>query len=379
MPDRIFGRGWFKRAGLACAGLWLTGALCGCQTTHYYAQAIAGEYEILSRRQPIDRLSTDPQESAKLKEKFELVLQLRAFAQSNLKLPINKHYTSYVDLHRQFAIWNVNAAPEFSLEPKKWWYPFVGRLKYRGYFSEKDAESYGAQLTRKGDDVYVEGIEAYSTLGWFADPLMNTFIIHPESDLAETIFHELTHQRLFLSGDTDFNEAFATAVAEEGVRRWFDARDDRAQYQEYLTDLQRNRQFVALIMKARRQLEVLYGETNQPPKPRPRKRIADPERVRARKAEILEHLRAEYEQLRASWGGYSGYDPWIRRSLNNAQLNTIAVYYELVPGFQVLLHERGGDLEAFYRTVEELRKLSKEDRHRRLQDLASMPGAPPPG
>jgi predicted aminopeptidase len=344
-------------------------SICGCQTAHYYRQAVTGELQILTHRQPIARLIADPKTPAKLREKLELVLRLRAFARKELKLPTDKHYLTYVDLHRRFAVWNVNAAPEFSLEPKKWWYPFVGSLKYRGYFSHKDADLYGDALARRGDDVYVEGVEAYSTLGWFADPLLNTFIMNPESDLAETVFHELTHQRLFLSGDTDFNEALATAVSEEGVRRWYKAKHDDAGCREYLTELRRNREFVAVVMKARHRLETVYGQTNQPGAVRQPLTRSVPARLRAEKAGVIRELRADYAQLKSSWGGYAGYDAWFALPLNNAQLNTIAVYYELVPGFQVLLRDRAGDLDSFFKAVEDMRSLSKEARHRRLREL----------
>jgi predicted aminopeptidase len=372
MPERgLISKSGERLLGMFFLVLLMTG-LCGCQTAHYYHQAIAGEFQILSHRKPIAELMVDPQTPAELKGKFERVTQLRAFAQAELKLPINKHYLTYVDVHRRFVIWNVHAASEFSLQPKKWWYPFVGSLKYRGYFSETDARQYGERLAQQGDDVYVEGVEAYSTLGWFADPLLNTFIAHPEADLAETLFHELTHQRLFLSGDTDFNEAFATAVAEEGVRRWFQAKHDQAGYQQYRAELQRNRQFVALVMKTRGQLERVYGETNQHRVTHPKPSSSAQLRMREEKARVLQQSREDYEQLKASWGGYSGYDGWFAQSLNNAQLNTIAVYYELVPGFQVLLQQQAGNLELFYKAVEDMRKLKKDARHRRLQELGSL-------
>lgn len=348
-------------------------AVAGCETSHYYHQAISGEYEILKHRQPIAALLTDPKTDPKLKQKFELIIQLRAFAERELKLPVNKHYLTYVDLQRPFAVWNVHAAPVLSLEPKKWWYPLVGRLKYRGYFLEKEARAYGERLAQEGEDVYVEGVEAYSTLGWFADPLMNTFIYHAEPDLAETIFHELTHQRVFLGGDTDFNEAFATTVAEEGVRRWYLAKGDEPGYQRYLTELQRNRQFVELIMNTRARLLALYGDPKKPNSVSSLDLSAGAPWMLAEKARIISELRSGYEKLKASWGGYAAYDGWFGRSLNNAQLNTIAVYYLLVPGFQKMLRSEGGDLEHFYKAVRDLRKLGKEERHRYLQKLGASP------
>jgi predicted aminopeptidase len=341
----------------------------GCQTAQFYSQAVRGQTQILRQREPIAELIEKPGTAPALRAKFELVNALREFARAELRLPINDHYTTYVDLGRRFAVWNVHAAPEFSLEPRKWWYPFVGKLKYRGYFSEEAAREYGDRLAREeGDDVYVEGTEAYSTLGWFADPLLNTFIHHSEPVLAEILFHELAHQRLFLKGDTDFNEAFATAVGEEGVRRWFLAKGDSAGYEAYTRDIQRTRQFVQLVMNARAELQELYDADDEKGR---RKVPAAPEATRAAKQAIIKRLRERYEQLKVSWGGASGLDGWFRRPLNNAQLNTIAVYYELVPGFEALLRAADGDLERFYKSVRALRKLSKEERHFQLRARAN--------
>jgi len=354
-------------AGLSL--LLVAASLCGCQTFRYYKQAIAGECQILSHRQSILKLIADPNTSPELKAKFRLVLELLKFAESDLHLPAEGQYLRYVDLHRRFVVWNVHAAPEFSLEPKTWWYPFVGSLKYRGYFSEPGARDYARTLEKKGWQVYVEGVEAYSTLGWFKDPLLNTFIFEPAPDLAEILFHELAHQRLFISGETDFNEAFATAVGEEGVRRWLKASKQGQTNEHYFTALQRNEQFVRLIMDAREQLDSLYGP--KPPKnPSEEKRALthrDAAALRRQKEAILAQLRENYAKLKAQWGGVGIYDAWFAKGLSNAQLNTVAAYYDLVPGFRALLEKSGGDLEKFFKEVADLAKLKKEERHRKLK------------
>jgi predicted aminopeptidase len=369
MRERI--RRVLRPKAMAGALCWvaLAGSLTGCRTAQFYRQAFGGELEILRHRRPLSELEKEPTVSAKLKEKFALVTELRAFAQKELHLPADNHYETYVDLHRRYAVWDVHAAAAASLEPKKWWYPLVGSLKYRGYFSEPAAQAYAARLKKAGNDVYVEGVEAYSTLGWFADPLLNTFIFNPDSDLAEIIFHELTHQRLFLSGDTDFNEAFATTVGEEGVRRWLAAARRPADAAQYEIELQRNRQFVAMVMRTRQRLADLYGDSDD--SQHHRKRTAQPPPwMEEEKERITRELRQAYARLKISWGGRTGYDVWMQGPLNNAQLNTIAVYYELVPGFRKLLLGAGGDLERFYEAVEGMRKLSKDERHHRLKFLA---------
>src|SRR5207244_11558576 len=144
------------------------------------------------------------------------------------------------------------------------WYPLVGSFEYRGYFSEKGARNYGQRLETNGWDVYVDGVEAYSTLGWFKDPLLSTFISHSEPELAEIIFHELGHQRVFARGDTDFNEAFATTVGQEGARRWLLKKGDHQALEDYQAQQRRTQDFVGLIARTREKLEKLYGDQQTP-------------------------------------------------------------------------------------------------------------------
>jgi predicted aminopeptidase len=283
-----------------------------------------------------------------------------------------------VDLHRPYVVWNVQAAPQFSLQPKTWWYPLVGSLEYRGYFSESAAQKCGARLKTKGDDVYVDGIEAYSTLGWFNDPVLNTFIDRSEPQLAEVIFHELGHQRLFARGDTDFNEAFATTVGQEGARRWLRWQGATNLSERYTAALQRNSQFVHLILATRERLEKLYGDTRDKDgkiKAAKTSPLA-PEKLRAEKQRVFADLRRDYETMKSGWGGFSGYDEWFARELNNAQLNTIANYYDLLPGFERLLKLNGSDPEKFYDAAEKLSKKSKDERRQWLQTLGKMPESP---
>ena len=348
----------------------LTGLACGCNTVGYYGQAIRGQHELWTRQKSIHALLESPATPAPLKERLSLVLRLREFAEKELHLPANGHYLHYADLERRFVVWNVYAAPEFSLTPKSWWYPVVGRLDYRGYFSERKARDYAAALEQKGFDVYVGGVTAYSTLGWFHDPVLNTFIHEGDADLAELLFHELAHQRLFLPGDTEFNEAFATAVAEEGVRRWMESRNDVAALEKYRVQARRTEQFVTLVANARQQLALLYTSSPGVQITSSRDTTAQSITLRAGKQKALRELREGYAQLKAKWGGSIAYDEWFRRSLNNAQLNTVDAYYHLVPTFQRVLREKAGNLEMFYAAIESLRKLDKPARRARLTALA---------
>jgi predicted aminopeptidase len=358
-------RKWFLIVSVA-----LLIVLPGCQSLGFYSQAIKGQCSIYFSQRPIKSLMADSHTSGEVKEKLGLVLQLREFAEKELSLKANGHYLKYADLNRRFVVWNVHAAPEFSLEPKRWWYPVVGRLKYRGYFSEKLARKYGEGLKKDGYDVFVGGVEAYSTLGWFRDPVLNTFIHHSPADLAEIIFHELSHQRVFAKGDTDFNEAFATAVAEEGVRRWLETISNTNALQEYLVSQQRTEQFVGIVAEARDELKKVYGESEDgkgaPAAPTDAAK-------REQKQRVLAELKGRYAALKTEWGGYPGFDGWFARPINNAQLNTVATYYDLVPAFRRLLQEHQGNLEAFFDACDRLAKMKDKDaRHRALKEQAHL-------
>jgi predicted aminopeptidase len=334
--------------------------LSGCQTVSYYRQAIGGQVRILASQRPLEQLISDPKTPPDLQEKFRLILALREFAERELDLPVKGHYLNYADLKRSHVVWSVTATPEFSFTPKSWWFPLVGHVTYRGYFSESNAQKYAGQLQRNGLDVYVSGVGAYSTLGWFSDPVLNTFINRNNIDLAELVFHELAHQRLFIAGDTDFNEAFATAVAEEGVRRWVLASGDMKAYSDYQAASLRHQQFLELVLSTRNELKQLYST-----KQFPREAAA----IRDQKNTVIRDMYDKFHVLKLDWNGYSGYDRWFNGPLNNAQLGTVSTYYSLVPAFQEMLVKTGGNLPAFYDHVSKLGRLPKPERHAQLRHL----------
>jgi predicted aminopeptidase len=353
--------------------LLIVAGVSGCHTLGFYGQAIKGQYEIFSSEQKIEKLLQDTAATEELRQRLQLVQQLRIFAKTDLKLPIDNHYLKYADLHRPFVVWNVEAAPEFSMQPKTWWYPFLGSLEYRGYFSKRGATNYANYLKRKGLDASVGGVEAYSTLGWFKDPVLNTFIFEPDADLAEIIFHELGHQRVFARGDTDFNEAFATTVGQEGARRWLKSCRGASSLEGYQSHLRRNDQFVHLVMKIRARLEALYGdirdEEGKIQATRKNKNVPS-EQLRREKNEILKEMKEEYARLKRSWDGDTEYDGWFVREVNNAHLNSVAAYYDLVPAFEHLLAMNGSDLERFYDAADRLSKGSDKERRATLKALA---------
>ncbi|MGH7973588.1 MAG: aminopeptidase, partial [Limisphaerales bacterium] len=237
------------------------------------------------------------------------------------------------------------------------------------------ATNYAATLKRKGYDVSVGGVEAYSTLGWFKDPVLNTFIFEPDADLAEIVFHELGHARVFASGDTDFNEAFATSVGEEGARRWLRSKGNNPALEAYLAHLDRTRAFVHLVQKTRERLETLYGDTTTERgqvKTTAKKRAVPLQQLRAEKERIIADMKREYAELKESSNGDDDYSGWFKHPINNSHLNSVATYYDFVPGFEQLLANNGGNLEEFYVAVEKLSKESQDNRHAALRRLAQI-------
>ena len=342
---------------LLAAGMALS--LSACSTLGYYTQMVGGQLDVLGRRQPIPRLLHDDTQSQELKDKLASVLRIRRYASAVLKLPDNGSYTSYVKLERPFAVWNVFAAPEFSLQLEEWCFPIAGCVRYRGYFRESAARDYANGLAAAGFDTSVGGAVAYSTLGWFDDPVFSTLIGFSDARLAGVIFHELAHQQLYIGDDTAFNEGFAMTVELEGVGVWLKSNGNAAEVAEYRLFLGRQEDFIALVMRTREQLQALYGSE------------ATKEEKRREKQRLLAAMRAAYENLRQSWGGYAGYDPWFADRLNNAKLAAVSTYRDYVPLFRQLFRRNGGDFAAFYRAAAVIGALPKEQRLEQLRRAAS--------
>ena len=343
----------------ACTAALAALMLSGCGNLGYYLHSVQGQFGIWQREVPVERLLEDSALDPQLKAQIERALRIRDYASRELGLPDNRSYRSYADLARPFVVWNVFAAEEFSIEPKQWCFPFAGCVNYKGYFSEGEARRHAQQLAAEGHDVYVGGVPAYSTIGWFADPLLNTFIRYPEPELARLLFHELAHQVVYVKDDTVFNESFATVVEQAGVARWL-ADHGSAVDRERFAQLQRFRaDFRRLVTDARSALRQLYASDDSV------------EQKRRRKAEVLDGLRRTYEAQRLEWGGFAGYDRWFAQPLGNAHLASVAIYTQQVPAFQALLAQQGNDLPRFYAAVRELAALPAETRKARLAALAA--------
>lgn len=332
--------------------------LSGCAELAYYRQAAAGQWSLFQARRPMAAVLADPTLSAKLRQRLATAQALRAFASADLALPDNGSYRSYADLGRPWVVKNVFAAPELSLEPRRWCFPVAGCLSYRGYFEAGAAQGLADELRASGDDVYVADISAYSTLGWFDDPLLNTFIGWPVGRLAELMFHELAHQRLYVADDTAFNEAFATAMGRLGAERWLERHGTPREREEYAADLRRREQFLRLTADARERLAAVYASSG------------GEAAKRAAKQHILTQLREHYRELRQGWGGYTGYDHWFAQDLNNAKLAGVSTYHRQVPAFLALFEREGRDFAAFCRAAEVIGQLPPPAREARLRELS---------
>jgi predicted aminopeptidase len=342
---------------LAC-GLLLAASsqlLGGCASIDYYAQAVSGHLDVMSRAQPIDDVLANSDTSDALRKRLLEVAEIRAFASTNLGLPNNDSYTHYADLERAFAVWNVVATPGLSLAPRKWCFPVVGCVSYRGYYAKADAQALADSLKAAGDDVLVAGARAYSTLGWFDDPVLNTMFVNSPTYLPQVIFHELAHQRLYIEDDSAFNEALASAVARAGVRRWLDRRGSYAEQQQYAREQLRQVEFLEVVSTLRSELTSLYATDLLPAQ------------KQMKKTQALNQAKARYQHVSASWPEPRAYQYFFDAHLNNARIAAVATYQAWVPAFELLMREANGDVQVFLARMDELAKLAPPARHQVLQ------------
>lgn len=327
--------------------------LGGCETVHFYSQAATGQLRILAGRKPIDRLVADEQTDAKLRRQLRWVQAIRAYAGAELHLPVGSAYSEFTQIEGEYALWNLIAAPEFSLSPKRWCYPIAGCASYRGYFDKADAQVQAGRLRAEGYDVYLGPVPAYSTLGWFDDPVLSSFVDWQPDRLASLLFHELAHRRVYISGDTQFNESFATAVSRIALPDWRRRQGIPAPGVENVAQAQRVN---GLMVSARKQLQEIY-----------RSNLSDTEK-REKKARTLQQLRHCYREASVGWEQDEQYARLVEKT-NNATLALVSEYQSQVPAFVQLYKDSGGEWDAFYAAVEQLGALPKQQRKTRLESL----------
>ncbi|MES2719063.1 MAG: aminopeptidase [Pseudomonadota bacterium] len=354
---------WAALGSLATVAAALA-AVClgsGCSTVGYYAQSVGGHLDLMQRARPIGDWLADPATPQALKARLQVAQQARRFAVTDLALPDNPSYTRHADLGRNAVVWNVVAAPELSLQLKTWCYPVMGCVGYRGYFDQAAAEAEATSLRAQGLEVSVYGVPAYSTLGWTnwigGDPLLNTLVGGSEAFMVRLIFHELAHQRLYVNGDTSFNESYATAVERLGLARWQAATGRSA---DDPAVARRAADFRAITHRTRAALATLYASA------------ADDTSKRRQKAALMAAMHAEHAALKAQaggpWAGFSGYDAWFARA-NNASLALQAAYDGLVPQFEQLFHQQGSDFARFHAAVQRLADMPADQRRAALANI----------
>jgi predicted aminopeptidase len=333
--------------------------LCACGSLRYYAQAVRGQGGLIVHRRAVSKLLRDPATDPALAARLRQAQQARRFASQRLGLPDNRSYTSYVDLHRPYVVWNVFATPRYSVNAVPQCFPLTGCVAYRGWFSTADAKADAARLQARGDDVWIGGVPAYSTLGWFADPILSSMLRWDDEELDGTIFHELAHQLIYVKGDTAFNESFATFVQNEGLREWRRSRGlpPRDGHREAMDE-----SFARLVLDLRVRLQTLYGSG------------ADEAAMESGKQDEIAAFRSRYAQWRArDWAGDHRYDAWVAAPINNARLLPFGLYEQWVPAFAALFERTGRSWPAFYARVRELARKPKPQRERLLGAWSEQP------
>ena len=335
-------------------------SLSACSSISYYSQAVQGHLDLTRRKQDIERLIADPATPETLRSRLMTIRSIRQFAIDQLALPDSGSYTSYADLERDVTVWLLSAAPELSLEPRRWCYLFVGCLSYRGYFQRGRAEKLAEKLQKKGYDTSISPSPAYSTLGLMKDPVLNTMLAYDDTELAGILFHEMAHELTYVKGDSLFSESFASTVERVGQERWLAAHGPTPDRDRQRLKRERAEQFNQLLLDTRNQLERLFSSDE------------NDRQKGSGKQQIYRQLDQRYQQLKEQWQGYAGYDHWMQRDPNNADLALIATYELAVPAFLALLAQNEGNLPAFYQAVQKLSGLDPEHRKSRLAELAQM-------
>lgn len=354
------------RALIAPLVAFLAIFLSGCSTLGYYSQAVGGHLEVMRASRPIGEIIEDTATDPALKKMLEETRLIRDFASRELGLPENDSYRSYADLQRPFVTWNVFAAPEFSLQTENWCMLVVGCVGYRGFYDQRDAESLAAELRQQGFDTYVGGVPAYSTLGYFSDPVLNTFLKSGSLEVARLIFHELAHQILYVEGDTVFNESFATTVENEGLRRWLAHRSSPVGGRSLIVQHERKVSFVELITSYRTTLQEIYASD------------LSTTGKRQAKSETMSEIKEAYLNQQKDRNSPPVYSQWLETGLNNAKLASLALYTQLVPAFEALLETEGHNLPQFYRRVAALGDLPYDERKTELTRLQPVRQAATP-
>ncbi len=323
---------------------FFTMGLTGCSTAKYYSHAVVGHLQLTTGLTPIGKVIEQDETNKELRRQLELVAELRDFAENKLSLDVGKAYSKYKHLDRSAAVWVVYAAPRFSTKLQTWKYPIVGEYQSKGFFKERMAKEYSAELQSQGFDVYLGEAIAYSTLGWFSDPLLSTFLDDSDEELAETLFHELTHRTYYLKGDTMFNESFATAFAQKSVQLWLKEKGEEKRLENYRQKLKRRDEFRSLLQETKNELNLIYKNTNND----------SAVILQKRKQDLMQSFKATCIDLRKKWNKPKSLESWIDEEVNNAKIAASSVYLLKVPYFNQLWEQANQDPKTYLETVKTL-------------------------
>ena len=337
--------------------LILTVLLAGCQTIAYYAQAVGGHIRILNQQRPIQAVLEDDSVAQETRAQLKQIMAMRQFASDKLQLPDNKSYTRFADLDREYVVWNVVATPRYSVEPIESCFAVVGCLSYRGFYAKQDAVEHAKSLKAKGLDVYVGGVSAYSTLGWLSDPVLSTMLACSDAAMAGLIFHELAHQKLYVKGDTKFNESFATAVETLGLRQWANEQSSTLLLDAYFVEKAKRAEVIELILRARERMQNAYQA------------VTDEQKLAQVKATQFAILKQEYQQLKQQGGGTKGFDRFFQSEINHAALALFGEYHGWLGAFENLFAQNQQNWNRFYQAAEAISKLPTSEREQALRDL----------
>lgn len=324
--------------------VFLSLSLAACQVPYYLSQGY-GQLALLNSRKKIEKVLSSDQLTDAQKKKLQLAVQAREFAENTLGLAKTDNYKTYVALEKPYVTWTVSAAPKWELKHYYWDFLMVGKVPYKGFFKEDSAKKEETELKDKGYDTFLRGVTAYSTLGWFDDPVLSSMLSYSESDLVNTIIHETVHATLYIKSSADFNERLATFVGNQGTESFYFAREgaDSPTVKRIREELADEKLFSEFITREIKDLSDWYTKTAD------HNEDARIQRLRDIQDRFVKNIQPKMKT--------KNYDGFPKVVLNNARLNVYKTYMQDLSVFERLFEKVGKDYRKF---IAECKKLEKE-------------------
>lgn len=334
-------RRWFRRGlkalgvllGLTAAGLAIWAAIFP-QSAHYLVQSAKGQAQLLLKGEPIDELLKQASTSATLKQNFLLVREVKKFAETQLKLKPTRNYEKYLDLKRDYLVMVLTASPPLKMESKTWWFPVVGTVPYKGYFEKELGLADEKELQAQGFETHYRVSPAYSTLGWFQDPLLSTMMLYGEYYLINTVIHESVHATHWVPGEVTFNENMASFIGNQGGLEFYAHKygKNSKQYQESKRTLDDQALFTKFMNQVALELDELY-----------QKALPDPEKRKV-KQQLIAQLKQRYKKELLPKLKSPGYEGFEKREWNNALLMSYRHYNAEQDKLEEIFNQQGRDI-----------------------------------